>query len=466
MNPDFMHFMQAMYKTFQQGAKHDPTGDPVGGLYQEGGIFTYPFAGGPVFSAVQQPRTFLSVLPFRESRIENEVTEILTGVTDASGENAENVCGDPPTPGNLKVCRTNLIFGKAFIGSKVVDVTEVGGQQHWAANERQIQNFAMSSDPLVPDPLRITNVSFASDAALRLYEVATMLRRILARIEVDGDSSVASASAELGWIREFSGLSRLIKEDYVDVGGGACTAVDSLVVDWSAAVDAEVNGLTLAQAMNDIYFAKKQLAFEVGMEGTQFAVVMDMRLFRAVAFLFACDFVHTRCGDASDAEPISRTADQISARFRDYTRNQYLPLEGDNVPVLFTSGADVDTEADPFTASWFLVPMSWNGRPLIEIEYFNLSNSVAQEFNRIGNTTARMYSNNGLYAFATRSNGFCDQLLAVTKMRLKLWTPFLAARIDNIEFNSYLGYRGWDPAGTSFYNGGTTFYNQTMPTPL
>lgn len=85
-SPDFMRFMQAMYKSFQEGAKHDPTGDPVGGLYQEGGIFTYPFAGGPVFSAVQQPRTFLSVLPFRESRVENEVTEILTGMTDASGE--------------------------------------------------------------------------------------------------------------------------------------------------------------------------------------------------------------------------------------------------------------------------------------------------------------------------------------------------------------------------------------------
>lgn len=465
---EFTQFAQ-LYDAYKaRGAKHDiADGTAItGGLYQAGGIFSYPYGNPTVFSALMQPRTFMSVLPLRQSNVENEVVTILTGMTDATGENADTVCGDPPTPGNLKVCRVGLQFGKAYVGSKVFDLTEVGGQEFYSANEVQIQNFAMSGDPLTPDPLRIANASFFSDSARRLFEVGTMLRRILARIEIDGDVTLAPNASELGWIREFSGLSRLVKDGYTDVGGSACPAADSLVETWGDAVDATVNGMTLPQLLNDMYFSRQMLAFQLGMEGTTFALVMDMRLFRSLAYQFACNFVFTRCGNATDALPINRTDEQISNRFREFMAGQYLPLEGMNVPVLFTSGAEVDTSDTPFTASIFIVPLSWNGRALTEIEYFNLNNGVVQEFNQMANTTGRMYSNNGLYAFATRSWGFCDQLLAVTKMRLKLWTPFLAARIDDIEFNGYVGYRNWDPAGSSFYNGGTTFYNAQLPDPL
>lgn len=457
----FMQQMESAKELMQVAQKHDiAAGTPItGGLYQDGGIFTYPFSNPTVFSAIQQPRTFMSALPLRQTNIENEVVTLITGMTDASGDNATSVCGDPPTPGNLKVCRVNLTFGKAYVGSKVYDLTEVGGQQFFKADPVQIQNFATSGDPLTPDPLRVQNANYFSDSALRLYEVGTMMRRMIARIEVDGSSANDGGTGELGWIKEFSGLSRLVKDGYTDVSGNACTAVDSLVEDWSDAVDGTVNGMTLPQLLNDMYFSRQILARDVGMEGTTFALVMDMRLFRALAYQFACGFIFTRCSNVSDAQPVLRTDDQVERRFREFIQGQYLPLEGMNVPVLFTSGADVNTEETPFTASVFIVPLNWQGRPLTEIEYFNLNNSVVQEFNRMANTTARMYSNNGLYAFATRSWGFCDQLLAVTKLRLKLWTPFLAARIDNISFNSFVGYRNWDPAGSSFYNGGVTVYS-------
>lgn len=460
MNPDFMRFMQAMYKSFQEGAKHDiADGTPItGGLYQEGGIFTYPYGRPEMFSALQQPRSFISTLPIEFSNVENEIVSIITGMTDASGENATSVCGDPPTPGNLKVCRVNLIFGQAFIGSKVYDLTKVGGQEHFAANPVQIQNFAMSDDPLVPEPLRIANANFFSDDARRLFEVATMFKRMMARIEIDGSSANTGGGAETGWIQEFSGLSRLIKDGYTDVTGATCPAADSLVENWGAAVDATVNGLTLPQLLNDMFFSRMVLAREVGMEGTVFTLEMDYRLFRQLAYQFACGFVFTRCATPDAGNPIGRTDAEVSRRFEEFMRNQYLPLEGLNVPVTFTSGAEIDNSGESPVGPIFITPRSWNGRALTTLQAFNLNNSVVQAFNQMANTTGRMYSNNGLYAFATRSWGFCDQLLMTAKLRMKVWTPFLGGRIDDISFNGYVGYRNWDPAGSSFYNGGITEY--------
>lgn len=441
------------------GQKHDPTGTVVGGIYANGGLFSNPIVRPQTFSAIQQPDSFISRLPLFKSLIQNEVSRILTGMTDASGTNPTTVCDNPPIPGNLKACITNLTFGKAFVGSKLKDTTEVGLFDSYGVQPVEVQNWASDTSPLVPDPLRMTGVNFASEAALNLYEVSTFLRRIMARIEIDGNAALEPAATELGWIKEFMGLSRLIVDGITDIYGNACPAADSLVEAWDEAADATVNGLTIVQLIHDLYFAKEDLARQVGMEGTRFYWVMDRRLFRTLVFLFSCTYAMARCTDGSAGNPIERGAAELERRFFEQWNGRYLLISGMPVEVRFTSGAEIE-EGTPNTGRIFLVPDSWNGRALTYLQYFPLDNAQVQEFNRIGNTTGRFYSNAGLYAFATRSNGFCDQLLTVSKLRMKVETPFLAARIDGVTFNNYVGYRNWNPAGSSFYNGGSTFYTQ------
>lgn len=451
-----------------EAQKHDPDGTPSTGMYQAGGIFSYPFARPEVFSALQQPNSFIDTVPIEFSDVENEIVTIITGMTEGSGANAADTCGNPPTPGNLKVCRINLQFGKFFMKSKTFDVTEIGTVEHFNANPVQIQNWASSGGALVPEVLRMNGVNWKSDNARRLFELSTAYRRALARIEIDGAITNTGGSAERGWMREFSGLSRLIVDGITDVSGASCLAVDSLVENWGDTVGATVNGFTLPQLINDMYASRKDLANDVGMEGTMFDLIMPKRLFRALAYRFACNFVFTRCDTPGAGSPITRTDEQITNRFNEYFRGQYLPLDGDDVRVLFTSGAEEVDELGTITGGIFIVPRSWNGRNLLVLQPANLNNAAVQEFNEMGNTTGRYYSNNGMYAFATRSDGFCDELLMVTKMRLKLWTPFLAARIDDITYPNTIGFRNWNPAGSSFYNGGVTTYTNPdfPPTPL
>jgi hypothetical protein len=123
-----------------------------------------------------------------------------------------------------------------------------------------------------------------------------------------------------------------------------------------------------------------------------------------------------------------------------------------------TGGAEVTDSTSPITnGRIFLVPMRWQGNDLTYL-HFAPQTQDQEAWNALGNSTGRFISNGGLYHMATRSNGFCDQLLATGRVRLHVDARFLGARVDGISFESYVGYRSFDPNSSSFYDGGITQY--------
>jgi hypothetical protein len=107
----------------------------------------------------------------------------------------------------------------------------------------------------------------------------------------------------------------------------------------------------------------------------------------------------------------------------------------------------------------YFVPLSWAGRPLIRLEYFNLGNQYIQEWTGFINPDRRRVINNGFYAMGYNTVSFCDEYLFGSVMRLILETPFLAARIDDVEF-SYLAQTRDPYPGTSMYvDGGISYYS-------
>jgi hypothetical protein len=54
-----------------------------------------------------------------------------------------------------------------------------------------------------------------------------------------------------------------------------------------------------------------------------------------------------------------------------------------------------------------------------------------------------------------------------TRKRVILRTPFLAARIDNLQYNVYVHEREWQPGTSFFENGGnTSFVGQQFQSPI
>lgn len=443
-------------------SKHDPSASvPYGSApYGPGGMFSEPGVRPEMYSAVLQPRTYLRGIPMLRSNIYNERVAILTQQTATQGTNPTDVCGDPPYPGDLYKCTVNRVFGTLFVGSKKVKVPEIGLVNDRATMMHTIMNYAQEPDPLVPDLLRRPGVNFMSDSAIRLYEVGTAARRAIAGVGIDGDSSNTDTSAELGFLQEFDGLSLLVKSGYTDTSSATCPAADSTVLTWDARVNASVGGRTIVQAIHDLVYGKMQLAQQLGLDGVTWRFVMDQRLFRALVFLFSCSYANARCTDGSAGNPIGRTADAIEARYNEMTQGQYLLVSGVPYPVYFTSGSETALSGGSLVGDLFFVPERWSGGPLLYLQYFPMNNQYIQEFNNVfGNSTARTALNDGLYMTALRSDGFCDRLLAVSKMRLMLDAPFLAGRIDDIQFDSYIGYRDWDPSASSFNGGGASLYS-------
>ena len=458
--------LREMAEIFAQvQTKHNPTAGAATFNYAHGpgGMFSEPAVRPEMYQATVGPRTFLDAITWTKSDIMNELVSILTGQLAAEGTNATNTCGDPPNPGDLKKCTRTSLFGELFLKTKKVAVTDIGRRNNRADLERMIQNAPMSTNPLMPELLRRPGLNFMDTKAQSLYTLGIQLMRTVAPLEVTGNSGVAAgASTTLGVITEFDGLDNLIKTGHTDIATSvACPAADSMIVNWnSRAINGLLEGLNIAELFSDIYFSRLMLSQDVGMGGVRWAWVMDKRLFRALTFIFACTFQHTRCTDFTVGEPGTRSQGEIEARTLEMQRGQFLWCNGEAVPVLFTAGSEVaipDESGNGLTADAYLAPMAWDGGDLLFGEYFPLDNSYISGWESIAQQN-RISHNGGMYMTAIRSDGFCDELLLTGRFRLRLDTPFLAARIDNIVFDSYKGYRGFEPGGTFFYDGGVTYY--------
>jgi hypothetical protein len=108
-------------------------------------------------------------------------------------------------------------------------------------------------------------------------------------------------------------------------------------------------------------------------------------------------------------------------------------------------------------ADAFLLPISWNGRPLIRLEYHDMGNQYAQELASMVYNSAQ-FINNGMYMLTKNERDGCVEFTVSAKFRLFLETPFLSARWDDIAFSYGAPTRVSDPGTTFLYvNGGVTY---------
>ena len=447
-------------------AKNDPASTTLPGTNWHGplqdgsgnyGLLSEPGVRPEMFSTLVRPTSFMALLTPEPSRYANELLDIMTGVTQESGTNAEDWCGNPPGPGLAKHCKQSYEFGKFFGKTDLNAIPDIGLLKNRADVPRQILNSGPQAYPFYPDLMfRMTNTESRLQADFWRFGVG--MERSMARVGISGSTAVASSATEWGWTKEFDGLEQRIKTGHADPGGTLCPALDSIVVDFNEAdIDDTVgggDGRGISEVLVDINFALDDRADTMGIAGFQKVIVMRKELFRALTYQLACDYTTFRCrttrGDFNVSE--ERQLQQ------DMYRRRYLWLDGEEVPVQFDAGIALtkQTAAATYKAGLFFVPMMWSGGRLTRLEYFPMDNPYATEFaNFQGNAPAVI--NNGMYAIAERDNGFCKEYLVAAQMRMILETPWLAARIDDIEF-TYRAETRAPYANESFYaNGGDTY---------
>lgn len=452
----------------QIGQKHDPasttlTATPLNGPFHgnsaQYGPFSYPGVRPGRFNATQRPIGISSAIPFKKSDLVNEIVEIVTGVTDGSGNNATGFCGNPPAYGQLKTCQQAYTFGAIYAKTQLNDLTQIGQRRNRADIPGEIYNDAATDNPFLPQIPGVTGIGNSlSQLQNEFYTFGIGLERAVSQVNWLGTAGTQNSTYR-GIMTQWAGLDNQIKTGYVDaVAQVACPAADSVVASFNAAITGtDANSLDFVEAAHDVYYAVTQRAMRVGLAWNG-VIVMRPEHFKRAVDVWACAYATYRCKNASDTgNPINRDGMQVQALRIGMLQGSYLMFDGVNVPVIQDDGILREVVANgTYKSDMYFVPLSANGIPTLYVDYFDMGNQYAQEFASFTGDDTRVI-NNGLYRVAKRTTGFCVEYLFGAKVRLILEAPFLAGRLDDTQYTYFAKTRDAFPGQSLYQDGGLTY---------
>lgn len=472
-NQEQRRFSLEEIKEFSQalsGFKNDPASVSLAGISGLQGP-AYDGIGGGIwssnagvrpgrFSAMPRARSLTQYLGVRKSEYAQEVLETMTGLTASSGTNATGWCDTPPGLGQLKTCQQTYTFGKYFIKAALNPLPEIGMMRTRA----EVPGYLFNPDPALRNQY-IPDIMYSlpdgrSALAHELFKVGAEMERSFGLVSITGNPATASASTSTGWIKEFRGLDTQIKTGYVDaITSVACPAMDSAVQTFTVDIGSVIgggDGRNITQAVTDMYYGLKDRGLAVGMD-VQFGIVIRQELWRALTEVWACQYSTYRCVGSS-ALPVVTDSGVTNALRLEMQNGMYLLVDGIQVPVFFADGIPSATaDSITFVQDMYIVPLSWNGIPLIYNEYFDMGNQYTREYAQFADSDDTRVLNDGMYLVGARSSGICKEYLFASQWRVILDTPFLAGRIDDISFKYRAPTRPPYPGASGYVDGGATY---------
>jgi len=458
---DYRQLAQAMLGQLGGGAqlKAFPSATPnaVPG-HGPGGLFSTPGLSKPVFSAMALPGAGLAArLPVRASNEMNPLHAVVTGVDASSGTEPNGVCDDPPQAGILRSCTLTYTYGRFSRQSRVFDITRFGKMNNRGEFlDLAVQNPPAANDnPLVPTvPGDVTlQGAIKGDIAKGLFELGVAFTRDFARKTFSGNPVNNTAG---GGYKEFRGLDMLINTGFVDAVNGTttCPAVDSLIQNFGGANIANSPQLTVNLVVA-MYHQLKRRASMLGLDPVTWGIAMRSTLFYELTSIWPCAYNTTNCSNAQ----VGADA-QIQMR-DDMRTNKYLLIDGERVEVIVDE-AITETEtavnSGTFQSDIYFVPLRILGSiAALFWEFFDYSGpGAALDAARIFSPTGMFsVSDGGRFIWHRKpANNWCVQMLALTEPRLVLETPFLAARLLNLQYTPRLIDRSAWPDERGFVAGG------------
>jgi hypothetical protein len=444
-----------------------------GGNYGHGpgGLFSNPALERPLYSAViSAPFSGLQyVLPVRGTEVTDPLDGIITGVTATTGDEANGVCDDPPTTGLVKLCMHSYALGLFARQTPVYNIRE-GTRLTSRGEHRDFQVFgdpfnSPSRGPFAPSVPGVTAGDMANtNTGKVIWAWMVAWARDFSRQLYTGNPANNSAG---GGYKEFYGLNELINTGYRDaVTGVACAAADSTVVSF-AQQNIRNSSSAFVSVMLETYFVLMDLAARVNLAPVRWVIVMSQSAFYEATRIWPCSYLTDGCGFGSDsARVVVDAGDQI--RMRDEMRGdlqnrtgQHLKMFGMDVPVIIDDAITEDgVGGGVMQSSIYFVPLTvLGGQPVTFLEYIDYNAiGVPQDAAKFAPDGTFQTTDNGRFLLVKKPpTNLCVQLAAYTEPRLKLLTPYLAARIDNVRYNRLPNLRSGFPDQSDYFaNGGST----------
>lgn len=436
--------------------------------FGSGGLFNTPGLNPGIINATILPTLGLqAALPVIGSVYQQPLTPIFTGVTASTGSFSAAPCGDTKVVGLAKLCNIATVFGRWSMKTPTMDLTRVGQ----ITNRGYFTDFRLLGDP--------TNSTISNGVTPTLPQGGLSAA-------ITGEVQKQMMQFRIGWAREFSkllyagnptnnlgdgykefrGLDILINTGYQDAETGVwCTAANSLLQSFSSAnfSTSSTAATALVALVQDMYRYLESLADRTGLSPMKLAIAMPRDMFYELTKVWPISYATTATTVIASGQ--TNTQLQVnamdSANLRDEMRNgQFLMVNGVRVQVVVDDAiAQTAIGSGVYEATIYFVPLYVLGNtPATYVEYFNFDGDGAlAEASRIFGIPGKYFTTDaGRYAFVKLNDDFCVAFKGAEIARVRLDTPFLAARLTNVRYTAGIVSRSPYPGDATFYDGGKT----------
>lgn len=434
-------------------------------LHGATGIFGAAGIDPQVFSTRVRPTGLSAVLPARPSPDTNPVVGYLTGFTDdEDAAEKENECDDPLSAGNLKSCFQGSQFGRIERKTATLELNALGKR----VNRGEFTDLQLVNEPLTntdfgtPTVPTTFGAAFASEVAARMMTLGVAFQNVIGRMNFTGNP----ANNTSGGYAEYDGLQRLVTATHLDIlTNVSCPSLASDVKNFNYHT-VEGNTNELFNVLTMIYRFVKHNARTMGFDPVQWAWVMRGDLFQQLSDYWPCTYATYRCA-GSAGNPNGTDAMMMRQMAIDMANGYYLMIDNVKLPVIIddflpesTNVNNANVPAGSFASDIYLLPLSVRGGiQTLFYEFFDFTGSNAAlraiQDGRLGDQF--WTSDGGKFLWTTQKQVWCVEWLAKLEPRLRLLTPHLAGRLQNVMYAPLQHFRDPDPASAYFVDGG----NQT-----
>lgn len=453
------------------GVKHDLGSISITTNYMhgQGGIFGAAGIDRDVFATRVKPRGLMQILPARGTIYEQPLVGYLTGFTD--DENAaekEGVCDTPLTAGQMKSCLQGALFGRVERKTEQFEVNKALR----LTNRGEFIDLRIVNDPLLESGLSVpSSIPQGAQGVLNRQVLALWMNLGIAFERKLGPLVYTGTPANntSGGYAEFHGLETLVGTGKIDViTGNACKALDSDIRNFGyKRVDQNASALVaiLTSQVRNI----EDIASRTGLDPVVHTFVMRRNLFDEVADVWPCAYATYRCasGGVQDANITRLVVDGMAQRqMAEEMRNgRYLLIDGRKIPVLIDDFVPEDSQINNgnlqsgcFASDIYYLPLTVRGGIVSTFfEYYDFA-SMDGTMRAIqdGHLTNEYWTDGGRYLWTVQKTGWCVEWWSKIEPRLRLLTPHLAARLQNVGYCPSLHFREDDPTSPYFADGGVT----------
>jgi hypothetical protein len=451
------------------GYKHDlptPISPTTNLLHGPNGLFGQAGIDRQVFSTRVQPTGLSAVIPARASNDTNPIVGYITGFTDDEDAAEKSaVCDDPLQAGVYKTCFQGSAFGRIERKTQTLELNALGAR----TNRGEYNDLFLVNDPFgegdfgTPTVARDFQSVLQSEVNARLALLGVAFQNKIGTMNWTGNPSNNTS----GGYAEYLGLESLVTATHVDVlnNNVSCPSLASDVKNFNYH-SVEGNSAELFSVLTMLYRFVRHNARTMGFEPVTWAFVMRSDAFQQITDVWPCVYATYRCA-GSAGTPNNTDALVMRQMSIDMQNGQYLMIDNVRIPVIlddylteYTNTTNANVPSGSFASDIYLLPLTVKGNlQVLFYEYFNFDGpNGAMQAVRDGRLGNEVYSSDGgKFLWTHERTLWCVDWAAKIEPRLRLLTPHLAGRLQNVIYAPLQHVREAVPGAPYYVNGG----NQT-----